>query len=257
MRMEEKRPIVDRSAFDKKYFDTLGTLNCPFCNRNHIPFTIVGAYSFDWTRERKCFSYLVRCQACFKTSLHHSWKELKHSLAGQSQHMFHTSEDLDAVFFHSIPSSFFVQDERIPKILRELITEAEGCWKMNFLTGASACVRKTIYEFAVIEKAKGRDYTARIKFLKRKFPVVDGTHFDALCHIKDMTSDKIHEQSWDKWDSKHIRLFLEVMRAIFHEIYVAPREKEQRSKAVSNLLEDVKKDKKSLLNNGASAGEAK
>jgi hypothetical protein len=165
--------------------------------------------------------------------------------------MFNTSEDLDEVFFHSIPSSFFIQDERIHKILRELVTEAEGCLKMNFLTGASACVRKAIYEFTLLEQAKGRDYTRRIKFLKRKFHWVDGTHFDVLCHIKDMTSDKVHEQSWDKWDSKHIRLFLEVLRAIFHEIYVAPKEKEQRSKAVSTLIEEVKKDKRSLLNTDA------
>ncbi len=44
--------------------------------------------------------------------------------------------ELDEHIFFSVPTSFFVIDERIPRIIRELITEAEGCVKMNFLTGA-------------------------------------------------------------------------------------------------------------------------
>jgi len=72
-----------------------------------------------------------------------------------------------------------------------------------------------------------------------------------------MTSDKVYEQSWDKWDSKHIRLFLEVLRTIFHEIYVAPKEKEERSAAVSTLLDDVKKDKKSILNQTGQSDQTK
>lgn len=139
-----------------------------------------------------------------------------------------------------MPTSFFVIDARIPKIIRELITEAEGSVKMNYLTGASACCRKAIYELTVIEKAEGSDYEGRIKFLKKKFPGVDPELFDILCHIKDMTSDKVHEQSWDKWDSKHLTLFLETLKAILHEIYVVPDEKKSRSSKVQGLLQKVK-----------------
>ena len=131
-------------------------------------------------------------------------------------------------------------DDNIPAVLRELITEGEGCLKMNFLTGASACCRKAIYELTVGEKAEGSNYEDRIKFLKGKFPAVDSNLFDVLCNIKDMTSDKVHEQSWDKWDSKHLTLLLETLKAILHEIYVIPDEKKSRSSKVQSLLQKVK-----------------
>ena len=47
-------------------------------------------------------------------------------------------QELDEKFFYYVPTSFFALDDRIPRILRELFTEAEGCLKMNFLTAASA-----------------------------------------------------------------------------------------------------------------------
>lgn len=152
--------------------------------------------------------------------------------------------NLDSQFFYSIPTSFFIVDSRIPKIIRELITEAEGSVKMNFLTGASACTRKAIYELLVKEKAEGDSYEDRIKFLKTKHPEIDPELFDVLCHIKDMTSDKVHEQSWDIWDSKHLLLFLETLKAILHEMYVVPDEKRSRAARVRGLLDKVKTEKK-------------
>ncbi len=153
---------------------------------------------------------------------------------------FNRTIDLDSAFFYSVPTSFFVIDTRIPKIIRELITEAEGSIKMNYLTGASACCRKAIYELTVIEEAEGANYEERIKFLKKKFQGVDPELFDILCHIKDMTSDKVHEQSWDKWDSKHLKLFLETLKTILHEVYVVPDEIKSRSSKVRGLLEEIK-----------------
>ena len=111
---------------------------------------------------------------------------------------------------------------------------------MNFLTGASACTRKAIYELTVKEKAEGANYEDRIKFLKSKFTNIDPDLFDVLCHIKDMTSEKVHEQSWDKWDSKHLKLFIETLKVILHEIYVVPDEKKKRSKSIRGILDDVK-----------------
>jgi hypothetical protein len=55
-----------------------------------------------------------------------------------------------------------------------------------------------------------------------------------------MTSDKIHEQSWDKWDNKHLLLFVETLKSILYEIYVYPSEKSERSKHIRELLEKVK-----------------
>ena len=61
----------------------------------------------------------------------------------------------------------------ISRKLRELIVEAEGCLKSNFLTGASACVRKLVYELAVAHHAEGEHYEDRIKSLKTLLPRVD------------------------------------------------------------------------------------
>jgi len=137
--------------------------------------------------------------------------------------------------FYSVPTSFFVMDERIPRVIRELITEAEGSLKMNFLTGASACTRKAIYELLVHEKAEGDDYQEKIKSLKGKHPGVDDTAYDVLAHIQDMTSDKVHEQSWPKWDSANLRLIIETLRMVLHEIYVVPAERAERAEKIRQL----------------------
>jgi len=47
--------------------------------------------------------------------------------------------------------------------------------------------------------------------------------FDNLGDIQDMTSEKVHEQSWDKWDSNALRLIIETLKIILYEIYVQPK----------------------------------
>ena len=103
-------------------------------------------------------------------------------------------EYLDGIFFYSVPTSFFVLDERVPKILRDLLTEAEGCLKSNFLTGASACARKLVYELSAKEKAEGSNYDERIKGLKLVHPEVPSEFFDTLLTIQQVTSTKVHEK---------------------------------------------------------------
>jgi len=229
--------MSDQSHLDLKYFIDPEIYNCPYCNRRHVAYTNNGQSVFDWSNERTCAVWFVRCDSCGRTSMHLTFQELQRPNFGRARFK---DIDLDAAFFYSVPTSFFVIDSRIPRVVRELITEAEGCTKMNYLTGASACCRKAIYELTVIEKAEGDDYEARIKFLKGKFSFVDPELFDILCHIKDMTSDKIHEQSWDQWDSKHLMLFLETLKAILHEIYVVPDERRSRSTNVQTLLKGLR-----------------
>jgi hypothetical protein len=111
---------------------------------------------------------------------------------------------------------------------------------MNYLTGASACARKAIYEFLVREKAEGEHYEDKIKSLKGKFWSVAAELFDVLVHIQDMTSDKVHEQSWPKWDSKNLTLIIETLKAILHEVYVVPKERSSRSGNIRELLQNVR-----------------
>ena len=115
---------------------------------------------------------------------------------------------------------------------------------MNFLTGASACMRKAIYELTIIEKATGADYESKIRSFKAKYAQSDPALFDILAHIQGMTSDKIHEQSWDEWNSLNLRLIIETMKTVLHDIYVDPKLKSARSNFIQQLFQKVSADKK-------------
>jgi len=169
--------------------------------------------------------------------------KLKHlgNINGRSRWDFDIDKNIDAgefldnAFFYSVPTSFFVLDERIPKVLRELLTEAEGCLKSNFLTGASACARKIIYELAVREKAEGSNYEDRIKSLKSKHPEVEAEFFDTLLTIQQVTSSKVHENSYDGWNAKHLRIILASISEVLHELYIVPALRDDRRKAIIAL----------------------
>jgi hypothetical protein len=231
--------MEDRSHLDAKYFIDSHVYNCPFCNRRNVVYQITGAGVFDWSNTKQCYIYFVKCKSCEKLSMHLSYQSLLDT--GYSTYRFNES-DLDSQIFYSVPTSFFVVDSRIPRPLRELITEAEGCVKMNFLTGASACARKAIYELTVLQKCASENYDERIKELKSKFPQIVSHLFDVLGHIKDMTSDKVHEQSWEEWDSGHLVLFIETLKAILKEIYVIPDERQRRSRFIQNLIPQRSRD---------------
>jgi len=240
--------MEDKSYLDKKYFIDRWVYNCPFCNRRNVKYRVIYKFSFNWSENKVCFVYLVKCTDCNNVSMHLSYEDIvKHVSPRYTSVEYYEFladiDDIDSKIFYSVPTSFFVMDSRIPSIIRELITEAEGCLKMNFLTGASASMRKAIYELTVKEKAEGKDYESKIKFLKSKYQSIDSALFDILAAIKDMTSDKIHEQSWDKWESDNLKLIIETLKTILHEIYVLPKQKEERLKEVQQLHEKVQKKK--------------
>ena len=242
--------MQDQSHLDKKYFINTDVYNCPFCNRNNVTYTVSRHFEFDWKSTKRCHGYLVECSSCGNTSMHLSFDafhEYKSHEGYQFLQFTEGTDDIDAKIFYSVPTSFFVMDERIPSLVRELMTESEGCLKINFLTGASACMRKAIYELLVLEEAKGPDYETRIKSLKEKYPDSDPVLFDILSGIQDMTSDKIHEQSWDKWDSGHLKLIIETLKTILHDIYVLPQVKAERLQSIRKLRDSVKKDKRAKL----------
>jgi hypothetical protein len=213
--------MADDSNLDKKYFITDDIYNCPFCNRRSVMYDLDAYSSFDWSNDKKCYLYIVECRSCHRRSMHLSYEKISaESGIHKGEYYFLTKFDIDSKIFYSVPTSFFVLDNRIPRILRELITEAEGCLKMNFLTGASACMRKTIYELLIIEKCIKPHYNEIIKELKIKFKDIDPTLFDILGHIQGMTSDKIHEQSWDEWNSTNLTLLIEKLKEVLNNIYV-------------------------------------
>lgn len=158
---------------------------------------------------------------------------------GNGVYRFKSDIDIDDSLFHSVPTSFHVIDERIPRELRELLDEAAGCLKSNFLTGTSACVRKVVYEMAIREGAEGDNYEDRIKSLKAKFPNVDPSYFDTLLSIQKITSDKVHEESYDGWTSKHLRLITATLLEIMGELYVIPALRDERRKQILAMQQEV------------------
>ncbi len=239
--------MADASFLDQKYFIDEHIYNCPFCNRRHVSYRIIDRFDFHWTVDKHCFGYLVKCESCSHQSMHLAFSEVSTryvgEYVGESVYRYELSDeqraDLDSLFFYSVPTSFFVMDSRIPTKLRELLTEAEGCLKSNFLTGASACVRKVIYELAVMEKATGESYAERIKSLKAIKPEVDPTFFDTLLTIQHVTSTKVHEESYDGWSAKHLRLILSSLVEILSELYVIPAIRQEKRAAILKLKEEV------------------
>lgn len=232
---------MDQSYLDEKYFIDPKAYNCPFCNRNNLKYDILHIYSFDWSANKKCYVIFVKCSSCLKVSMHLSFEQITHN-AGSTMNpiwLFKHDIDIDSSIFYSVPTSFFTMDHRIHTQIRELISEAEGCLKMNFLTGASACMRKAIYELLILEKTTEVHYEGQIKELKSKYPNTDPDLFDILGSIQEMTSDKIHEQSWDKWDSGNLKLIIETLKTVLYDIYVLPQIKKERSNTIKRLRSDL------------------
>lgn len=237
--------MPDQSHLDNCYFVDTTIYNCPFCNRRHVSYSVFESVEFDWTDKKRCFGYFVECHSCGKQSMHLTFKELHRQPIGQingSQRWRFTfgkgvdaGQVLDGSFFYSVPTSFFVLDERVPRALRELLTEAEGCLKSNYLTGASACARKIVYELGIINNATGDNYEDRIKALKKIHPEVEPEFFDTLLTIQQVTSSKVHENSYDGWEAKHLRIILASLSEVLHEIYVVPALREDRRKAILAL----------------------
>ena len=235
---------LDKSYLDRKYFIDSKVYNCPFCNRRNVTYILTGHLTFDWSADKECYVYVAKCSSCRRQSMHLSSDHM-YDYAGQDSQgnrywrFTEDIEDIDSHIFYSVPTSFFTVDKRVPRIIRELITEAEGCLKMNYLTGASACVRKAIYELLDHEKPGGGSYEDRIKSLKDRYSSIDPELFDVLGHIQQMTSDKVHEQSWEKWNSQNLKLNIETLKTVLYEIFVLPDEKKQRISAIQQLREQA------------------
>lgn len=246
------RGMSDMSHLDAKYFVDGDRYNCPFCNRRHVVYQITTAHEFDWTGTRRCQVVFIRCTSCGKESMHLSYAK---AVYYDGRQRWSPDVDQDAIFFYSVPRSFHVMDTRIPRELRELLDEAAGCQKSNFLTGASACARKLVYELAVRLDAAGDNYEDRIKSLKAKLPQIDPAYFDTLLTIQQVTSDKVHENSYDGWEARHLRLILVALVEILNEVYVTPQVREERRRAMLSLKDEVLSPKPLAMQEGSPSSE--
>ena len=252
--------MPDQSHLDERYFVDRHVYNCPFCNRRHVSYSIIWYTSFDWTDSKKCHVYFAGCHSCGKASMHLSYTSIhtEHIPASNPprwRFTFPKDGKPDDLFFYSVPTSFFVLDNRIPRVLRNLLIEAEGSLKSNYLTGASACARKLVYELTAHEEVYGDSYEERIKNLKVKHPEVEQTYFDTLLTIQQVTSSKVHENAYDGWESNHLRLILASLRKALHELYVAPALRADGRREIENLKKELLGDATSTSPRGG-AGKA-
>lgn len=238
----------DQSHLDHKYFIDQYKYNCPYCNRKSVTYKVVSNFKFDWSNEKTVYGYKIQCggDTCEKQSLHLSnhliaingsrfWEVTiweNDPIENYSINDLPEGTDIDSLFFYHQPTTFFTIDSRVNEKLRKLISEAEGCSKMNYLVGASGCLRKAIYELLKLEQIPNKTpegsevaYADRIKVLKTKYSTVPPEYFDALANIQGMTSEQLHEGDWKPFTQKHFTFLVEITKEILGEIYVRPLDK--------------------------------
>ncbi|GAI25993.1 unnamed protein product, partial [marine sediment metagenome] len=109
------------------------------------------------------------------------------------------------------------------------------------MTGASVCARKIVYELATLQKAEGTNYDERIKSLKKIRSDIEEDYFDTLLTIQQITSDKVHEQSYEGWQAKHLRLILSTLVELLNIMYVIPEIRKEKRKSILSLKNKILK----------------
>lgn len=270
---------MNYSDLNNKYFIDDKAFNCPFCGLRNATYTILAVVEHDISKTKKGKIIFVRCDRCKKISVHFapyetptsSWNEEQIGickanfgysvLRGANTVSFNNSKnddspfdiDLDSKIYHSMPSSFFTMDERIPKKMRELFDEAQECKKANLKIGSSACLRKLIYTllFEQLNKKAGKTkqslkdlgyehYSDCITALKEYYPNLD-IFIEPLGDITGITSDQVHEESWGEISSQELNICLEAIKELLYQIYVYPAILQERRDKISQMKNNASK----------------
>jgi hypothetical protein len=124
---------------------------------------------------------------------------------------------------------------------------------MNYLVGASGCLRKAIYELLELEQIPKTDSTGkevgygdRVKVLKSKYPTVPPEYFDVLANIQGMTSEQLHEGDWKPWTQDEFRFLVESVKEVLTEVYVRPQEKASVLQKILSLKPQKQLNKESV-----------
>jgi hypothetical protein len=151
----------DLSYKDKKYFIDHAVYNCPFCRRRNVKYEISDSFEFDWSLQKTCYGYIVRCLDCTRESLHLSWFDLVRRGVGFANPAVSRTPheerygrvkyqdvplknkdgspmDIDDAIFHKQPSSYFTIDPRIPESVRKPLNEADNCRANKLIIGSRA-----------------------------------------------------------------------------------------------------------------------
>lgn len=229
--------------------------NCSHCGTKGANYTKVQFLKIDENKDKCIYAMFLTCKVCGKISMH-LLKDLNldNEYYNVSQYFegFYSGgkyiienadiEHLDEHIIMSIPTPTFIIDAGIPKHLRDLLIEASKCIKENALTGASACIRKAIYQFLSKENASGDNYDDKIKSIKNNWPQISD-YLDVLKGIKGITSDQVHEDSFATFSSEEAKLYISILEEIFREVYVIPKERKLRKESIMSKFGKCKNQK--------------
>lgn len=232
--------------------------NCAHCGTKGANYGDIKLVLIDAEKGKRLGLLFIRCSCCDKITTHlvknlsASAKNFAFMGGSASSKCFHSGtcvfhitdsvDTLDENIIMSIPTPTFIIDADIPNKLRDPLIEAGKCIKENALTGASACVRKAIYEFLLMEKAEGGNYDEKIKSIKSNWPHLE-EYLDVLRGIKGVVSDQVHEDSFEAFTSEQIKSYVDILEEIFREIYVIPQKRQERKAAIFEAFNAIKKDK--------------
>lgn len=235
--------MTDQSDKDSMYFTGKNTYNCPFCKRNGVVWSHYHSMEFDESNEKKTYIYKIRCDNCYKCSIHFSRKELTTDRFEGFDENKEEWKEIDDLFFRHKPNSFFLLNGNIDKTIRELFDEAQNCLDNNLLTWASACIRKILYTLLSKEECLIRDwnktkYEDSFNKLKEKHPHIEVLKYSH--NITQLVSDNLHEDSRQERNSKNIKILLSIILEILDELYVIPQLQKQKYNKIESLINEVK-----------------
>lgn len=216
-------------------------INCPFC-KNEAKFDLTNFGIFNYSNTKSAYNYKFNCRTCdkkgvliTKSRLMNEYKEL----------LYH--ENIEDDIIQIIPSIDISISNYVPKKLRDLIVESNKCLAINSVIGASACIRKCIYEFLKNQGVdSSKSYKDQIKELRDKFNYSPFAMagLDQLNQIQMISSDQVHEGSADILTKSDIYKYTQSLLACFETAYVTPKQMEEQFKDLMNTTKAVKESKK-------------
>ncbi len=147
--------------------------------------------------------------------------------------------------------AFLTLDSRVPAVFRDLLAEADGCSKNNFLTGGTACAQRAIQALLAYEKLEGPDTQSRIRALSEKYPAVPQMLSNVLQQFGDATA-----RDGAKLNTNGLNLLTVTLKAIVYEIYVLGPERAERLQYVRQIFESIERkgsDKRATTGSSASS----
>lgn len=272
---------TDLAHRDDQYFIDEEAYNCPFCKRGNVHYKLFEYDSYDRSNNEEVFYYISQCLSCSKKAIHMSRYDLAiHNLsfvfppkkrvpsyADRGGHVLsyqnipiHDQDGqeiltLDQAFYRHEPAHYFNLDERIPKAIRLPLEEAGNCLSSDYLTGATACLRKAIYKLLQVNDIPAKKgerqflkYDQRVDLLESKCEeeqiLISNDAFTDLKDIHYVSSQELHDDDWEEFDSSKLHHLMIVMQEILYELYIVPDERTKRRQKTALIRKGAEDNKK-------------